>query len=532
MNFHKLDYRKISLFFTLILVVGLCLYRYRDLWLSPTEIPKPAVIVVEDRTASLPLDEETKAEIIHYFEGVRIPPEENNLDFAQNLESVGRLQLSRGSDEEAYSTYQRVLAISYQQGSLKGIGNALLTLSEVAERGDDRVEAQGAAMLSYKVVEAMPDNEEREVLERRLAQLLEGQGGIEMQMTGIQEEGAEEGSDLTTLASESEAATPPGSVSTDREALPATPAPPEPSSSPDQGNPRILQLADQIEAQVARFRGLPVGQPIVKTFARQQEIQKRLLELADELNPPGQVELEKKALVKLGLIPQSFDLAEFLGRISLLSTVSFYDPKTKTLYIDDSLTHLQDDEAIEKEILLSLAMNLVHALQDRHFNLTPYTIKVEGPDALDDTGVVNSIDLLGHIADVRGEDRIGHSQEGMIRWKRLYIEGFQSRSGNGALLERINECLLLHDRAPGGIDQISSRLHQIQLAGSDQTPRPLTQAQMNGYDIRLAKQALLVHQGSPTLSRSLLTQVLAPGHDIHLKGLTDPGHSRSNMAEP
>ena len=380
MNFHKLDYRKLGLLLTLILVVGLCLYRYRDLWLSPTEMPKPAVIVVEDRTASLPLDEETKAEIIHYFEGVRIPPEENNLDFAQNLESVGRLQLSRGSDEEAYSTYQKVLAISYQQGSLKGIGIALLALSEMAERGDDRVEAPGAAMLSYKVVEAMPDNEEREALERRLTQLLEGQGGIEMQMTGIQEEGAEEGSDLTTLASKSEAATPPRSDSTIREALPATPAPPEPSSSPDQGSPRILQLADQIEAQVGRFRGLPVGQPIVKTFASQQEIEKRLLELADELNPPGQVKLENKALVKLGLIPQGFDLAEFLGRISLASTVSFYDPKTKTLYIDDSLTHLQDGEAIDNEILLSLVMNLVHALQDRHFNLTPYTIKVEGND--------------------------------------------------------------------------------------------------------------------------------------------------------
>jgi len=79
------DYRKIILFLTLILVVGLCLYRYRNLWLFRDDSPKPSVIVVEDRTASLSLDEEIKAEIVDYFKGVRIPPEENNLDLARTF---------------------------------------------------------------------------------------------------------------------------------------------------------------------------------------------------------------------------------------------------------------------------------------------------------------------------------------------------------------------------------------------------------------------------------------------------------------
>ena len=51
------DYRKITLLLTLILVVGLCLYQYRNLWLFRTDGPKPAIIVVEDKTASLSLDE-------------------------------------------------------------------------------------------------------------------------------------------------------------------------------------------------------------------------------------------------------------------------------------------------------------------------------------------------------------------------------------------------------------------------------------------------------------------------------------------
>ena len=131
---------------------------------------------------------------------------------------------------------------------------------------------------------------------------------------------------------------------------------------------------------MGRFRGLSVGQPIVQDFTGRQEIEKRLLELANELNPPSQVELNKKALVKLGLIPQSFDLSEFLRRISLLSAISFYDPKTKVLYIDDSLGGMKNNEEIEDEVVVSLVMNLVHALQDQHFNLTPYSTRVEGND--------------------------------------------------------------------------------------------------------------------------------------------------------
>ncbi len=373
------DYRKIILLLTLILVVGLCLYRYRTLWPFGTDSPKPSVIVVEDKTDSLPLDQETKAEIIDYFRRLRVPPEENNLDFAQSLDSVGRSQVSEGKDEEAYSTYQKILAISYQQGSLKGIRTALLALAEVAERGENQGQALGAVMLLYKMAEATGNNEEKEVLEPRLARLLEKQ---EIQVA-LLEEGEEEVPDFVTLASESEMETPPESDSTDSES--EAPEPPVrrvrqyPVIESVQANPRILKLADQIEIQVGRFRGLPVGQPIVKVFARREEFEKRLLEFANELNPPSHVELEKKVLVKLGLIPQSFALDEFLRRTALFSTVCFYDPKTKTLYISDAFTGVKDDE-IDDEIVVSLVISLVHALQDRHFDLTPYSIKVKGND--------------------------------------------------------------------------------------------------------------------------------------------------------
>ena len=215
MKFHKLDTRKLGLLLTLIVVVGLLLYQ--NDWFLGTDKPKAVVIVVEDKTASLPLDEGIKADIQHFFEGVRVPPEENNLDFAGTLDSVGQAQVSEGNDEEAYSTYQKLLAISYQQGSMKGIGTALLALSEVAERGENQDEALRSAMLGYEVAQARNNSEEMQVMELRLAGLLEQQ---EMQVA-LLEEGEEEVPELTTLASESVTETPPRMDLADNEIPPA-----------------------------------------------------------------------------------------------------------------------------------------------------------------------------------------------------------------------------------------------------------------------------------------------------------------------
>ena len=150
--------RTIILLLALVSVAGF--YVYRNPWLMRIGSPKPSAVGVQDRTASLPLDEETKAKIRHYFEGISITPEENNLDHAIHLDhSVGRAQVSEGNYKESYRTYQKVLAISYQQGSLMGIGIALNALSKVAERGGNRGEALRASMLGYKMAEAMNNNE-------------------------------------------------------------------------------------------------------------------------------------------------------------------------------------------------------------------------------------------------------------------------------------------------------------------------------------------------------------------------------------
>src|SRR5712691_10988536 len=127
----------------------------------------------EDNRTFVALDEETKANIRHYFEGVSIDSKENNLDYAISLDhSVGRPQIAQGKYREAYRTYQKVLAISYRQSSLMGIGIALNIMADVAYRANNLDEALFATLLVYKVAQAMKNKEEIGVVELAFARML------------------------------------------------------------------------------------------------------------------------------------------------------------------------------------------------------------------------------------------------------------------------------------------------------------------------------------------------------------------------
>jgi CHAT domain-containing protein len=140
------------------------------LWPTPSVKSGP---VLEDNSASLPFDEEFKASLRHYFEGVALEAQENNLGHAIHLDqSVGRAQLARGQYREAYRTYQKVLAISYRQGSLMGIGIALNIMADTAHRAGDLDEALSTALLAYKVVTRMGNKEEIGVVELAFARIL------------------------------------------------------------------------------------------------------------------------------------------------------------------------------------------------------------------------------------------------------------------------------------------------------------------------------------------------------------------------
>jgi hypothetical protein len=147
----------------------------------------------------------------------------------------------------------------------------------------------------------------------------------------------------------------------------------KPGETPVQEDPRIVELADRIFAEISMVRGFKVNRPIAKAFVKRKEIETRALRISDALNPPGELDSERKLLFKLGLIPQQYDLSEFLGKAALLSTISLYDSQTKVLYIADSLADEQ-----QEAILSSLVPNLAYAFLDQHFGASLEHTRVEG----------------------------------------------------------------------------------------------------------------------------------------------------------
>ena len=140
------------------------------LWRAPSVPPTGQLI---DNSAALSFDEATKTDIRHYFEGVSVDPQENNLGHAITLDhEVGRAQIGRGQYREAYRTYQKVLAISYHQGNPMGIGIALNVMADMAYRADNLDEALFTSLLAYKMATSMKNKEEMGVMELSIARML------------------------------------------------------------------------------------------------------------------------------------------------------------------------------------------------------------------------------------------------------------------------------------------------------------------------------------------------------------------------
>lgn len=123
----------------------------------------------------------------------------------------------------------------------------------------------------------------------------------------------------------------------------------------------ILGATDEILRQVSQLRGLAVLHPVEAGFQSRAEIERSLIQDMNERTTPEEFEAQAEALRLLGLIPKDFPLRDFLLRLLTEQVAGYYRPKTKRLYLADWLT-LDEQKTV-------LVHELMHALQDQHFNL-------------------------------------------------------------------------------------------------------------------------------------------------------------------
>jgi hypothetical protein len=126
----------------------------------------------------------------------------------------------------------------------------------------------------------------------------------------------------------------------------------------------LLAKTDEIAATVIKMRGLPLKKPLARGLMSRDEILKRVTLLMDQEYAPGELVAEERTLKRLGLVPKDADLRKMFLELLVEQIAGFYDPGAKQLYLADWIPVSMQRVVVAHEI--------VHALQDQHFDLDKY----------------------------------------------------------------------------------------------------------------------------------------------------------------
>lgn len=125
----------------------------------------------------------------------------------------------------------------------------------------------------------------------------------------------------------------------------------------------FLRVADEVLAEVSKHVALPLKSPLKKSLRSRAEL-RALIEQQVKEEDPAEIYADERALEKFGLLPKGMQLLPFLLDLLEEQVAGLYDPKAQEFYIADWL------EPAEQRMVM--AHELVHALQDQHFQLKPW----------------------------------------------------------------------------------------------------------------------------------------------------------------
>jgi hypothetical protein len=152
---------------------------------------------------------------------------------------------------------------------------------------------------------------------------------------------------------------------------------------PDRWDPRVVDLAAFVEEE----RGLHFDHPVPVDFLTAEQYSQRTRVDESELTNGDRRMIEEGTapLRALGLVPADFDPVESANDLSDTATVAFYDPLTERIAVRGT--------DMNTDLRVTLAHELVHVLQDQHFDLE------EMLEDVDPTGD----QLSGYLALIEGD---------------------------------------------------------------------------------------------------------------------------------
>lgn len=159
--------------------------------------------------------------------------------------------------------------------------------------------------------------------------------------------------------------------------LQPVPAPPEaPLAAPPLAPPvvppatptgRELSGIEDIEARVAAVRGLPFRSQVDKRLLTPEQLVQRFARQFEQPEVQEAVRYETLLWTLLGLLPETSNLGETYVDLYGSQIIGLYVPREKRLYVRDDGTG-----RITPAVELTLAHELVHALQDQYFDLANF----------------------------------------------------------------------------------------------------------------------------------------------------------------
>jgi hypothetical protein len=142
---------------------------------------------------------------------------------------------------------------------------------------------------------------------------------------------------------------------------PASPGGGKPAPANAARTADVLATTNEILEEVSKMRGLKILNSVKSGVKSRSEIEAEIIKNFEESVKPEELDAVNKTLIAYGLVPKDFNYRELMIRLLTEQVAGFYRPKSKELFIAD-WNELSEQRPV-------MAHELVHALQDQHFNL-------------------------------------------------------------------------------------------------------------------------------------------------------------------
>ncbi|HYQ14138.1 MAG TPA: hypothetical protein VEQ58_00210, partial [Polyangiaceae bacterium] len=145
----------------------------------------------------------------------------------------------------------------------------------------------------------------------------------------------------------------------------SAPSPVASNAPPPTESPKEIALQKRLStalAYVSEIRNLAAKSAVKGRLIAKDEIERYLNEQIDEGSPPDMVKATEAMLYGFGTVDPGFDYRQSVLELMTSQLLGFYDPKQKTFFVEGSLSGEEAD--------VTLFHELVHALQDQHYDLS------------------------------------------------------------------------------------------------------------------------------------------------------------------